>query len=199
MAAEFSLKASPRRPGHPRRDRAAGLVPAVVYGHGVEPAALSVDGHELGTLLSRGGARHLLTLAVEGEDAPRSVVVKEIQQHPVTRQLLHVDFQAVSVRERIHAEVPLRFIGEAEVARAGGMLEVVIHHLRISCLPADLPDHAEVDVSHIGIGQSLLVRDVPLGGSIVVLNDAEEIVAHVAAPRAAGAEAGEAGSAEAKA
>jgi len=203
LASGFTLKAASREAGHPRRDRALGFVPAVVYGHGLQPLALKVEGHALGTLLAHGGARHLLDLSVEGEAEPRTVVFKEIQRHPVSRHVVHVDFQAVSARERIHAEVPLRFLGEEEVSRSGGVLEIVLHQLRITCLPADLPDHAEVDVSQLAVGRSLAVKDVRMSGSVTALNDPDEILVRVASPRASGAEggaaAGEAAAGETKA
>ncbi len=190
MASNFKLNAAAREAGHPRRDRAHGFVPAIVYGHGVSPMPLRVEGHALGAFLAHGGARHLLDLAVEGETEPRSVVIKEIQHDPVTRNVVHVDFQAVSARERIHAEVPLHFVGEEDVVRTGGVLEIVIHQLRISCLPGDLPDHAEVDVSGLSVGRSLLVQDVRMGGSVSIVNDPEEVVVHVSAPRAVDPDAG---------
>lgn len=189
LASNFALRAAPREGGHPRRDRAAGFVPAVVYGHAVAPLALRVEHHALSVMLGRGGAHHLVELAIDGESAPRSVVVKEIQLHPVSRALVHVDFQAVAAGERIHAEVPLRVLGEDAVAKAGGVLQVVLHQVRITCLPADLPDHADVDVSELGIGRSLAVRDVPFGPGVTVLTDADEVLVRVVAPRAAEPEA----------
>lgn len=185
LASEYALSAALREPGHPRRDRAAGFVPAVVYGHAVAPMVLRVDEHALTVMLTRGGAHHLVELSIAGESQPRTVVVKEIQLHPVTRALVHVDFQAVSARERIHAEVPLRLLGEDVVTKAGGVLQVVLHQLRITCLPADLPDHADVDVSQLAIGRSLAVRDMKLGAGITVLTDADEVLVRVVAPRAA--------------
>lgn len=160
-----------------------------MYGHGVAPVALRVEAHPLGVVLSRGGAHHLIELAVDGEPEPRTVVFKQIQLDPVSRRVLHVDFQAVSAQERIHAEVPLRLLGEDVVTKAGGVLQVVLHELRISCLSADLPDHADVDVSQLRIGHSLSVKELNLGAGISVLNDVDEVVVHVVAPRAAESEA----------
>jgi large subunit ribosomal protein L25 len=189
LPSEFVLTSSRRTVGHPNRDRAQGFVPGIMYGHRVEPVALRVDGRELTTLLSHGGAHHLIQLALEGDDTPRTVVVKEIQHDPVTRAVMHVDFQAVSARERIHAEVPLRLQGEDAVAKGGGILQVLLHSVRISCLPADLPDHLEVDVSGMRIGHSLTVGELGAPETVTVLNDADEVILSVLAPRTVEAEA----------
>ena len=199
MAIQFALQAGSRKAGHPNRDRAAGFVPAVVYGHGVDPVSVRVEAHELTLLLSRGGAHHLVQLSVEGEAEPRTVVVKEIQHNPVTRNIVHIDFQAVSAKERIHADVPLRFSGEDVVAKAGGILQVLLHSFRISCLPADLPDHIDADVSGVRVGHTLTVGDIRVPAAITVLNEKDEVIVSVLAPRTAEAEAAAAPAAEAKA
>ncbi len=189
MATEFSLQASRRTAGHPNRDRAQGRVPAVMYGHGVQPLTLGLDAHEFALLLSRGGAHHVLRLDVDGEPAPRTVVVKEIQHHPVSRKPLHVDFQAVSALERIHAEVPVHIEGAEQVSRRGGVLQVVLHHLRVSCLPADLPEQIVVDVSALDVGEFLTVAQVAVPAGVAVLAGPEEVLVSVGVPRAAEPEA----------
>lgn len=187
---EFALAAAPRTPGHPRRDRREGYVPAVVYGHGVPSRAVRVEARALDTLLHRGGAHHLVRLTLQGEPEPRTVVIKEIQRHPVTRQVRHVDFQAVAAHERIHAEVPLRLRGEEQVAKTGGLLQVLLHTLRVSCLPADLPDHIEVAVGDLTIGQTVTVGDLTVPAGVTLEHDPGEAVAHVLAPRTAATEEG---------
>ena len=189
MATDFQLHATKRTPGHANRERAQGLVPAVLYGKGLTPEALQCDAHNFGLLLAQGGAHHLLTLEVEGESQPRTVVLKEIQHHPVTRRVLHVDFQAVSASDRIHAEVPVHLVGEDQVAKSGGLLQVSLHTLRITCLPADLPEFVAADVVTLRPGDVLTVGDLVVDPRITVLNGAEEIVAGVHQPRTAQAEA----------
>lgn len=200
MPEEFVLAAAPRVAGHPRRDRAAGYVPAVVYGHGVSARALRVEGKALLTLLASGGAHHLVRLGVDGEPEPFTVVIKEVQRHPVSRDVRHVDFQAVSAREAIHAEVPVRVVGEEQVQKAGAVLQVLLHALRASCLPADLPERIEARVVGLVAGQSLLVRDLDVPPGVTVLNDPDEAVVHVLAPRTSAEEepAPQAGDAGAK-
>ncbi len=190
VAEALSLAVEPRAPGHPRRDRAAGYVPAVMYGHGIAPRALRVESRELLALLARGGAHHLVQLAVGGDPERPTVVIKEVQHHPVTRAVVHVDFQAVSAQERIHADVPLHVVGEDQVAKAGGVLQVLLHAVRVSCLPADLPERIDVPVAGLATGQTLTVSALRVPDGVLVLNDGGEVVAHALAPRTAAAEEG---------
>jgi len=183
MAGQYALSSEHRAPGHGNRDRAAGFVPAVMYGHRVDPVVLRVEQGALGALLTRGGAHHLIELTVQGQDAPHTVVVKEIQHHPVSRRVVHIDFQAVSAKERIHAEVPLRLLGEEAVAKAGAVLQVLLHSLHISCLPGDLPERLDVEVAGVAVGHSLAVRDIRVPEAVQVLNDADEVVLSVLPPR----------------
>jgi large subunit ribosomal protein L25 len=185
MAAPYVLSAEPRQAGHPNRDRAQGFVPGIVYGHGITPLAVRIPVHDLNRFLARGGAHHVGQLTVRGEAQPRTVVVKEVQRHPVSREVLHVDFQAVSAQERIHAEVPLRIVGEDRVAKGGGILQVLLHNLRVACLPADLPDHVDADVSGLSIGHTLTVGDLTPPPGVTVLNDRDEVIVTVLAPRTA--------------
>ena len=170
------LEAETRIPGHPNRDRARGFVPAVVYGHGTQPLALGLERHGLELLLSHGGTHRLLRLHIAGEAEPRTVVIKEVQRHPVRPGVLHVDFQAVRAQERIHAEVPLRLHGEEAIAKRGGILQVTLHTLRVSCLPGDLPDHLDVQVSEIVPGQAVTVGDLDVPAGLQVLHDPADVV-----------------------
>lgn len=181
---EFKLRTTPRTPGHPNRQRVTGQLPAVLYGKGQHPKALQCEAHAFDLLLAQGGRHHLVSLAVEGEAQPTTVVLKEIQHHPVTRRVVHADFQAVSASEHIHSEVPLHFVGEEQLTKAGGVLQVGVHSLRISCLPAHLPESVEVDVSALRPGDVLTVAAVAIDPRITVLQGAEEIVASVRQPRA---------------
>lgn len=189
LAAAYALHSQPRQPGHPNRDRASGFVPGVMYGHRVAPVALRVEARDLALLLHRGGAHHLVELTVEGVAEPHTVVLKEIQRNPVSRQVVHVDFQAVSAAERIHASVPLRLLGEETVTKAGRILQWLLHSVHVSCLPANLPDHIEVDVSAIAVGHSVTVHDLRVPGAISILNEGDEVILSVLAPRTAEPEA----------
>jgi large subunit ribosomal protein L25 len=190
--AEWSLAATRREPGHPGRARRGGLVPGVLYGRGIDAEALAIDRHALLGLLHRGGAHHVIRLKV-GSARERPAMIKEIQWHPVDGSIVHVDFHAISLDEAIHAEVPLRVTGEAQVARKGGVVEQERHELRVSCLPADLPESIAVDVAALEPGDVVTVGDLLLPKGVRALDGAADIVLTVALPRAAEEPAAEAG------
>ncbi len=182
--AEWNLAASQREPGHPGRARTGGQVPAVLYGRGIDAQALAVDRHALLGLLHRGGAHHVIRLKV-GSGRERPAMIKEIQWHPVDGSIVHVDFHAISLNEAIHADVPLRLTGEAEVAKKGALIEQERHELRVSCLPGDLPEAIVVDVAALDVGEVLTVGDLTLPKGVRALDGAGDIVLSIALPRAA--------------
>ncbi len=176
LADAYELEAETRVPGHPNRDRARGVVPAVMYGHGTQPMALGVERHGLELLLSHGGAHRLLRLRIAGEPEPRSVVIKEVQRHPVRPGVLHVDFQAVRAQERIHAEVPLRCHGEEAITKRAGVLQLTMHSVRVSCLPADLPSHLDVQVADLQPGQSITIGELVVPAGLQLLHEPGDVV-----------------------
>lgn len=180
---DLTLTATSRESGHARRDRAQGYVPVVMYGHGTDPRALRIEEHALLQLLQKRGSHHIMQLQIDGESEARQVVIKEIQRHPVTERIVHVDFQAVRAQEHIHTEVPIRIHGEDRLAKRGGILQLGAQEIRVSCLPRDLPDHVTVDVGDLNPGQVLTVRDLVVGSSITVLSEPDEVVLSVVAPR----------------
>lgn len=180
---EWTLAVTVREPGHPGRQRRTGQVPAVLYGRGTPSEALAVDRHALTGLLGRGGAHHVIDLDL-GEKR-RPAMIKEIQWHPVDGSIVHVDFHAISLDEAIHADVPLRSAGEAEVQRRGGMIEQERHQVRVSCLPAELPEFLTVDVSAFEVGHVMTVGELVAPEGVRILDTASDIVLSVVAPRVA--------------
>jgi large subunit ribosomal protein L25 len=168
--------------GAARKLRAAGRVPAVVYGHHRQPQSLTLDARDLGRVLDRVSASSVFELAVGGTTV--RALIREIQRHPVKRTLVHVDFQELVAGERVTVRVPLVFVGTADgVRNQGGLLEEVTRELEISADPANIPDHIDVDVSALTIGHPLHVRDVALPQGVTVLTDAGATVVQVSAPR----------------
>jgi large subunit ribosomal protein L25 len=163
--------------------RREGKLPAVIYGHGVESTAITLDALETNKILSGVGASTLITIDLEGEEY--SVLVRDRQNHVLRRHLLHVDFQALSMTETVRANVAL-ILGEEEapaVREYGAMIITGIESLEIECLPADLIDRIVVDVSSLErIGDSILVEDLPLSEGISVLDDPETMVVVATAP-----------------
>ena len=168
--------------GAARKLRAAGRVPAVIYGHHREPQGLSLDARALGLTLERVSASSVFELALGG--ATVRTLIREIQRHPVDRSLVHVDFQELVAGEKVTVRVPLVFVGTADgVRNQGGLLEEVTRELEISADPADIPDRIDVDVSALTIGHPLHVRDLALPAGVTVLADPGATVVQVSAPR----------------
>jgi|YNPBryantNP2012_1023418.scaffolds.fasta_scaffold04777_2 large subunit ribosomal protein L25 len=185
---QVKLKAEPRTEKgkeRARKLRREGRIPAVLYGHEFEPQLLSLDGHEFTSLLRRRGGLHgLLELEVEGaKEGRHTVVIKEVQKHPIKDNILHVDFQRVKETEKIHADVPLRYVGEPAGVKLGGLLQHFLYEVRVEALPRDLPEFIELDISGLKLGQTLKVSDLPQMPGVHYLNSPDENVVMVIARR----------------
>src|ERR1700722_14596859 len=154
-----------------------GLVPGVVYGSQAEPMALQVSARELTSVLAHASSEHVLVeleIADGSQSTSRLALIQEVQHHPLRRQLLHVDFHAVSATEKITSEVPIEAFGDPIGVRTfGGLLEYSLRSLEVECFPQDLPDIIRLDVSNLNIGESLHVRDIPLSSGVEALTDAD--------------------------
>lgn len=174
-----------------RRLRRSGQVPAVFYGgaarEGGRPTAmpLSVSPKDLMHILhSESGANTLITLRVEGEPETR-VMIKEYQLDPVTHQPLHADLYRVALDKRITVTVPVEVTGEAPgVKIQGGLLDFVNREIDIECLPTEIPEHIEVDVSNLMLGQGVRLREVAETARWIAKTDLDVLLVHVVAPRA---------------
>jgi large subunit ribosomal protein L25 len=176
------------------RLRRQGLVPAVVYGLGNETVSVTVPGHDLSLILAR-GANTLITLRLDGEE--QLALARQVQRHPVKGSLVHVDFIRVRADQAVQAEVPVHLEGTSEGVSMGGMLEQGLFAVSIEALPRDIPAALAVDIAPLQIGDGVHVRDLELPPGVTVLTDADELIAHVVAPRVAEAEAEEAAEGEA--
>ena len=168
--------------GAARKLRVAGRVPAVIYGHRREPQGLSLDARALGLTLERVSASSVFELALGGTTV--RALIREVQRHPVSRALVHVDFQELVAGEKVTVRIPLVFVGTAEgVRNQGGLLEEVTRELEISADPSNIPDRIDVDVSALTIGHPLHVRDLSVPEGVTVLTDAGATVVQVSPPR----------------
>ncbi|HLD40738.1 MAG TPA: 50S ribosomal protein L25 [Candidatus Omnitrophota bacterium] len=168
-----------------RLRKAAGL-PAVVYGEGQSPINLQLSAKEFaGIVAGHKGGSFMIKLRIKdgSKREDKAVLIKEIQHHPVKDNVIHVDFNEISLTKNIRVKVPVAAKGEAiGVKRDAGVLDHVIWELEIECLPASIPEVIEVDVSNLQIGQSIHVKDVVVPAGVKVLNDPEAAVLAVAAP-----------------
>jgi len=191
--AEITLVAHAGRPigsAAANRLRAAGRIPAVVYGHGMEPVAISVEGRDLrSALTTASGLNALLSLEVDGQT--HLALAREIQRHPVRHSVTHVDFQIVRRDEIVSAEVPIVLVGEAQqVAQNLGVIEQPLTSLTVQAVPDRIPNSIEVDISGLAIGDTVRVADLALpegvsteidGDEAVVLAQGSAVAAQVAA------------------
>ena len=170
--------------GAARTLRRQGQVPAVIYGRGREPLPLSLNARDLDKLLAHIQAEStVIEVTVGGQTA--KTLIREIQRHPIRRQILHVDFQALVAGEKVIVNIPIVLNGIPQGVRLeGGVLDQTLRELEIEVDPADIPDHAEIDITNMVIGDSLHVSDIKLPANVRVLDDPETSVAVLAAPRA---------------
>lgn len=168
-----------------RRLRRQGIVPAVAYGRDMEPISIQVDAREARAVLGSHAEGHLVNLRLKrnGSEETLTTLVKEVQREPVTGALLSIDFQRISLTEKIMTSVPLVAHGTPAGAREGGILEQAVHEVEISCLPTDLPEEITFDVSHLGINDSIHIRELQPPAGVEILDDADTVVAIVHPPR----------------
>lgn len=167
--------------------RRQGIIPAHLYGHGTESLALQAEKQTITGLLRRAGRNAIIGLQINGEGAPRPVVLRGVQRDPVTDELMHIDFFQISLTEMLRAEVPLVLIGNAPaVAAYSGVLLQTLNQIAVQALPTDVPEQIEVDVSDLDtLDAALFVRDLSIPPNVEVLADPDQLVAKVEPPRIA--------------
>jgi large subunit ribosomal protein L25 len=167
-----------------RKLKARGIVPAVVYGGREKAQPLQLSRRDLTAVLSHAtGENILVELEVAGEGNTRMALLQEVQHAPVGGEVLHVDFHAVSMDEKIEADIPIEATGTPNgVKNFGGLLEQSLREMTVECLPRDLPDRITVDVSNLNIGDSIHVRDIKLPDGVMAKVQAELTVFSVLAP-----------------
>jgi large subunit ribosomal protein L25 len=206
MATSLELSATVRSETgrHVHAVRRRGEVPAVLYGHNVEPQALSIDARSLKRVWHQAGHSHLVDLALDGGRV-RKVLIRELQVSPRTTELVHVDLFAVNLREKLTVEIPLIPIGESPAVSEFklGVLQQIITSVNVECLPADIPALLNVDISGlVEVDQGIRLGEVPLPERVALATgvDPDELVLKVAQVRvAAEAEEDEAAAAAAAA
>jgi len=167
--------------------RAAGRVPAVIYGRQAKPQNLEVNAKELEELIHRSASENVLVdLSVESDARPkRLALVQEIQHHPLEGDMLHVDFHEVAENEKVVVHVPLETVGEAAgVKTGGGVLEHIMFKIKVRSLPKDLPEQIVVDVSHLELGKAVHLGEIKAPAGVEILGDKHIPVVSVALPRA---------------
>lgn len=184
LEAEIRL---PLTRGELNRLRQGGNVPAVIYGRGKDTQALLVDGRSLRQVLAAGGANVLIDLQIRenGEQQFETVMLKEIQRHLWQQdRLLHVDFIRISMEDEIEVDIPLNFTGEAAGAAEGGILQFLLREVSVKCLPGNIPELIDVDISGLHIGEGISAGALVLPEGVTLLSGPEEGLVQVLAPEA---------------
>ena len=161
---------------HVKALRREGKLPAVIYGRHTEPVKVSLDAHSANLVLSKVGSSTLVTIDVDGKEYP--ALVRERQRNYIKGGLIHVDFLAVSLTEKLHAEVRIELTGTSlAVKDFNAVLVTGLHSLSVECLPADLPEHITVDISPLAkVGDGIHVRDVSLGDKVRIMDDPDDMI-----------------------
>jgi large subunit ribosomal protein L25 len=183
---EIALKVEPRDgrgKGPSRRLRRDGKVPGVFYGPKSAAVALAIDGKEFTTRVAHLEGSHLIRF-----DSPRAelqqkvALMREVQTHPVSGAILHVDFYEVDLTQRLRVTVPLHFVGRPIGTADGGILQPVIREIEVECLPTDIPQFIEVDVSHLAIHDAVHLADLQLPSNVTPIFETNDAVVTVLPP-----------------
>jgi large subunit ribosomal protein L25 len=168
-----------------RRLRREGLIPGVLYGRGKAPHAICVPERELRRVLTGGSGMHaILDVVVKGQKTSRASILKDYQQDPIRDTIIHIDLQEVRLDQPIQAQVVIELIGgeDAPGVKEGGVLSQVAREVTVEALPLEIPDHLELDVSAMALGDTLRLADLPEREGMSFLDDPETVLANVSAP-----------------
>ncbi|MDL1967278.1 MAG: 50S ribosomal protein L25/general stress protein Ctc [Deltaproteobacteria bacterium] len=184
--------------GQARALRRAEKIPAVLYGPGTEPVPLSVSVKDLEKVLKKSTASQtILNLTIHnGENTSRPAMIKELQIHAVSRNYLHIDFYEISMDRKIRVKVPVVAKGKSQGVEEGGILQIIRRELEIFCLPAEIPETIEIDITDLDIGDSIHVKEIPFKGDIEIPADVNFTVITIVSPKAEVEEVSEQGDEE---
>ena len=171
--------------GAARKIRMAGSIPGVIYGHGRQPQSLTVNGRETERLLTQIAAGSTV-IELNLNNSVARTLIREIQRHPFKRNILHIDFQELVAGETVEVRCPIVYVGTSDgVRNEGGILDQIMHELLIEVDPSNIPNHIDVDISALKVGQSLHVSDLRLPAGIKIADEGTLTVCVVQQPKQA--------------
>ena len=171
--------------GVARRLRAAGQVPAVLYGKDQEPISLTLEAREaLHLFHSISVENTIVNVQIDDEKEELETLVREIQMHPYRPDIVHVDFYCIERGVALEVDIPANYTGTAQGVRDGGTLEVILHELRVKCLPSKIPDTIDIEVTGLDIGDSIHASEISMDEGVELLTDPGQTICLVSAPRA---------------
>lgn len=169
--------------GQLKKLRSEGLVPGIVYGKNTDATAVAVDSKDIHTIVhSASGANTLVDLAVDGKT--ETVIIKELERDIFLQdRFTHVDFLQISLKDKLEVQVPVILIGEALGLKEGGIVQQALREVTLTCLPTEIPDQIELDISNLGLGETLTVGDLKVPAGSEFISDTHEAVVTMGAPR----------------
>ncbi len=164
--------------GSSRRLRARGLIPAVVYGAGQETVPIQVERKALLDMMKASGSDNpIFLLQLAGSGGERHAMIRDLQVHPISRQIVHIDFQRVSMTEKLRVQVPVELTGTAYgVKTEGGMLDFVLREVHVECLPGDIPKQIELDVTLLHVGQHVEAAQLELPKGVTLVEEPDRVI-----------------------
>lgn len=170
--------------------RREGITPANIYGRNLDSVALQLHSADLIHALTQAGRNAVLAVKVKGEKKPRPAVIRNVQRHPVTDRIVHVDFLQVDITRAITSDVPVILIGESPLPKTSTVISQILSSIQVSGLPMDIPSSVEADISVlVEVDQSIHVRDLQLPDSVEVITDSDQMVVRAAQGRVSAADA----------
>lgn len=166
-----------------------GKIPAVVYGKGIDSIPVAVDQRAAAKFLQKYGTSQLLDLKLDNDQY--KVMIKDLQHHPLNQQLIHMDFLKVDLNEEIRITVPIRLVGEPKGIKEGGTMQHQLREVEVECLPTDVPEAVEVDVSHLEVGEAVYVRDLTAIEGVEIISEPDTLIASLVLAKAAPAAEGD--------
>lgn len=182
---ELNAKTRTTKGNSPARAmRREGRVPAVLYGPNTEPAMMSLDAHDLELIIKGGGlGRSIFNLHVDGAKTGTPVMIKELQSHPVSNELLHIDLYKVSMDREVRVAVPVVTTGKSIGVEAGGLLQIIRRELEVACRPDNIPESIVIDITDLDIGHSVHVEDIETPENVEIPHDVNFTVLTVSSPK----------------
>lgn len=178
----IAILAKKRSSGDAENTRMSGMIPAVVYGPGVEPQSIAVEASSFEKIYKEAGEATLVDFSVDGS-SPVKVLIQALQYHPTSEAIVHVDFRQINMNQEMTATVGLEFIGDSTAVKEGGTLNVGLDEVEVECLPKHLVSSITVDISVLKtFDDAIYVKDLKLPEGITVLDDKDTLVANVSAP-----------------
>lgn len=161
------------------------LIPAVIYGKDSPPVSLTIARKELAKALQSGATHKLINLQINNNESPtqKLCLIHAIQRDPLQKRVLHVDFRQISLTEKITAIIPLKLAGEPKGLKSGGILDHVIWEIPVLALPTQMPEVLTLDVTNLGIGHSIHVKDIPISEGVKILEEPDKVAVVVHPPK----------------